>query len=428
MRARWPLAAGLLLLVGLGVLIGVTTPWHVLPGQVPGGAVHPDAATDFTALQIRRATTYHDTIRPWGLADLSVGIAVPVVLGFSPLGRWLLRGLDRRRWLLRVAAAVVAVTASTLLVRLPIAAREHAIEHRYGLSVQGWASWWGDVGRGYLVTVVTTTLAVVVLCGLAHRWRRSWWLPAAGIGALLVVAGSFVYPYTVQPLFTTTTSLPAGPLRTSLLAMAARDGQPLTNILVAHEASRTTSENAYVSGFGASRRLVLYDTLLHDDTTREIEALTAHELGHSKHHDVLRGTVEGALGVGGALCLAGVIFSAGAWWPRTLRADGMHDPRIIPALLATYTVLAFAVSPLVNVVSRRVEARADLHSLQLDRDPTAFVAAQRKLAVSGLDDLTPSRILIVLFTNHPTAPSRIAMARDWAKQHHVPVPPPVAAG
>jgi STE24 endopeptidase len=103
----------------------------------------------------------------------------------------------------------------------------------------------------------------------------------------------------------------------------------------------------------------------------------------------------------------------------------MADSRIVPLLLASYTVLSFATSPLYNLVSRHIEGRADMHSLALDRDPTAFVAAQRSLAISGLDDLSPSPVLFVLFFNHPTTPARIAMARDWARQHHVPEPPGV---
>jgi STE24 endopeptidase len=269
-------------------------------------------------------------------------------------------------------------------------------------------------------------VVVLILVGLARRAPRRWWIWAAGVGAALVIVGSYVYPYTVQPLFTSTTSLPAGPLRTSLLALARRDGQPLKDILVAHEGGRTNSENAYVSGFGGSRRLVLYDTLLRDDNPREIRALTAHELGHSKYHDVLRGTLEGAIGVAAALCLAGAFLGPGRRLPRLGGATGMADARIVPLLLASYTVLNFAISPLYNVVSRHIEARADHHSLVLDRDPEAFVQAQRNLAISGLDDLEPSPVLFVFFFDHPTTPARIAMARDWALQNHVPVPPGIA--
>jgi STE24 endopeptidase len=422
---RTPLLCGLLLLIGLGVLIGLTTPWHPLPGPVPGGRVHPDAALDFTAQQIARETSYHDQIRPWGLFALSLSIVVPAIVGLSPIGGRLVGRVRTRWWWLQAFAGAVGVTVLTLLVLLPIAAHEHTIERHFGLTSEGWSGWFTDVARGYLVTIVSTTGVVLILVGLARRAPRRWWIWAACAGAALVIIGSFVYPFTVEPLFTSTTSLPAGPLRTSLLALARQDGQPLKNILVAHEGGRTNAENAYVSGFGSSRRLVLYDTLLADDTPREIRALTAHELGHSKYHDVLRGTLEGAIGVAAAMCVAGAVLGEGRRLPRLGGASGLGDPRIVPLLLASYTVISFAISPLYNLVSRHVEARADAHSLALDRDPEAFVTAQRKLAISGLDDLSPSPVLFALFFDHPTTPARIAMARDWALQHHVAVPPGV---
>lgn len=426
MNRRAPLVCGLVLLAGLGVLIVLTTPWHPLPGAVPGGPVQPDASIDFTARQIARETAYHDTIRPWGLLGLSLAIVIPALLGLSPLGARIIDRLPGRRWWLQGLAGAVLVTLVTLLVLLPIAAHEHTIERHYGLTDEGWVGWFSDVGRGYLVTIVSTSLVVLILVGLARRAPRRWWIWAAGVGAALVIVGSYVYPYTVQPLFTKTTSLPAGPLRTSLLTLARKDGQPLKDILVAHEGARTNAENAYVSGFGSSRRLVLYDTLLRDDTPREIRALTAHELGHSKYHDVLRGTLEGAIGIAAAMCFAGAFLGSGRRLPRLGGATGMADARIVPLLLASYTVLTFAISPLYNLVSRHVEARADAHSLELDRDPDAFVQAQRNLAISGLADLEPSGVLYLLFFDHPTTPARIAMARDWALQHHVPVPPGVS--
>ena len=95
-------------------------------------------------------------------------------------------------------------------------------------------------------------------------------------------------------------------------------------------------------------------------------------------------------------------------------------------LLAAYIVVSFVISPGYNVLSRHVEAHADAHSLSLDQDPDAFVAAQRKLALSGLDDLDPPGVLYVFFFDHPSTPQRTAMARDWARQHHVPEPAPVS--
>jgi STE24 endopeptidase len=236
-------------------------------------------------------------------------------------------------------------------------------------------------------------------------------MPAAVVGAALVIGGSFVYPYAVEPVFNHFHSLPAGELRTSLMDLARQDHQPLHDILVADASKRTTTENAYVSGFGASRRLVLYDTLLNQDTPAQIRVLTAHELGHAKYDDVLHGTLEGALAV--AAALVGLFLLLGA------RAG---QPRFVPLVLALYAVVGFAVSPLTNLVSRHIEARADAHSLQLTRDPTTYVEAQKKLAIAGLDDLTPSPVLYALFFSHPSPPQRLAMARDWARQHGVPEP------
>lgn len=395
-----------LLLLGFATLVVVLTPWHPLPGHVPGGAVRPDATADFTPAEIARETSYHDAIRPWGLTGLVVGLLVPALLGFTSIGARLVDRLRRRRWIVQVAIATAGMTLVTTAVELPIAAREHVILRRFGLSTQGWAGWWSDVGRGYAVGLVATLVVLLVVMGLARRFPRRWWMGAAAVGALLVVGGSFAYPVAVEPVFNNFTSLPAGELRTEILAMAARDHQPLDDILVADASRRTTAENAHVSGFGASRRLVLDDTLLAKDSPREVLVVAAHELGHAKYDDVLTGTLEGALAVAAAICGLFLLFG-----------DRVARARSVPLLLATYAVAGFAISPVSNLISRHIEARADAHSLELTRDPETFVQAQRKLALSGLEDLRPSGVLYVLFFNHPTTPERIAMARDWERQH-----------
>ena len=398
-----------LLLLAFSALVVFTTPWHPLPGKVPGGSVHPDANLDFSAAQIARETAYHDTIRPIGLTWLVVSLVVPAVLGFSPIGARLVDRLRGWHWLLQSTAAVVGMSLAVVLVTIPFSAREHAIERHYGLTLQGWGGWMTDLLRGFAVGTVTTLLVIIVIVALARRLPGSWWIPAAAIGAALVIGGSFVYPYVVEPVFNKFHSLPAGPLRTELLDLAHQDHQPLSDILVADASRRTTTENAYVSGFGSSRRLVLYDTLVNQDTPSEIRVLTAHELGHAKYGDVLHGTIEGALAVAAAMCALFLLVGARA-----------GNPRTIPLILALYAVVGFAVTPLTNLVSRHIEARADAHSLQLTHDPQTFISAQKKLAVAGLDDLKPSPLLYALFFNHPAPAERIAMGRSYARQHSSP--------
>ncbi|HET6816755.1 MAG TPA: M48 family metallopeptidase [Mycobacteriales bacterium] len=417
MSTRRAAAVGVLLIVAFVVVVVLTTPWHPLPGAVPGGHVRPDATRDFTAAQIARESAYHSAVRPWSLSSLVPWLVVAVVLGFTPVGARAVDRLPFRNWRARVVVATAGYLAVATIVLLPFSARLHVIQRDYGLSTQGWASWFGDAGRGYAVGLVSTLLGVLAVMLLARLMPRRWWIASAAAGAALVIAGSFVYPLVVEPVFNRFQSLPAGPLRTQLLALAESDHIHLDDILVADASRRTTTDNAYVSGFGASRRLVLDDTLLRHDSPAEVRVITAHELGHVKNNDVLYGTLLGALAVAAAMCGAFILFHDGARLPRRVGATGAADPRAVPLLLATYAVVSFAVTPVSTLVSRHIEARADAHALMLTRDPTDFISAQRKLAVNGLDDLDPPTILYVLFDTHPTAPQRIAMARDYERQH-----------
>lgn len=113
-------------------------------------------------------------------------------------------------------------------------------------------------------------------------------------------------------------------------------------------------------------------------------------------------------------------------WPALLRRSGAEsagDPRSVGLLLLLTAVLTLITMPAQNLLSRRIEARADVHSLNLTRDPTTFIAAERRLARTNLSDLHPNPVLYGLFASHPSAPERIALAHTWARQHGVPVPP-----
>ena len=135
---------------------------------------------------------------------------------------------------------------------------------------------------------------------------------AGGLLGVLVLAGSFVYPVVIEPLFNSFTSLPDGQLRTDILALAEQEHVPVDDVLVADASRRTTTLNAYVSGFGSTRRVVLYDNLVNDVPEDETLSVVAHELAHAKHDDVLTGSLLGAAGaVFGVGLLALLVGAAG---------------------------------------------------------------------------------------------------------------------
>ena len=424
MSSRTALLATIVVL-GLALLASVAllVPWRPLP--LHGLAPTPvDAQRDFTAAQITREETFHAAVRPPAYVSLGVGLLVAVVLGLTSAGARLVSAVAAPfggGWWARVLLGTVALTLVGRALTLPWEAWRESVSRRYGLSTRSWGAWGVDVAKSYAVGLVVTGAVLLLVVGLARWQPQWWWVTGAVVAALLVVLVSFAYPVVVEPVFNKFTPMPDSPLRTSLLQLARDDGVPVEDVLVADASRRTTALNAYVSGIGATRRIVVYDTLVEQAPPEEVRLIVAHELGHAKQHDVVWGTVLGAVGVAFMVCLLALL----GRWSWLLGRAGVHslgDGRAVALVLALIAMLTFVAGPAENLLSRRIETRADLHALELTHDPGATVAMQRRLSVTNLSDLEPSPLVFGLFATHPTGPQRIALARDWARLHGVPVP------
>ncbi|MDF5758476.1 M48 family metallopeptidase [Spongiactinospora sp. TRM90649] len=413
-RGAWIALAVLGLAIGL--VVALATPWYPLPADAP--PVTPDPARDFTAAEIARSRAFDAAISVPSYVSLALGLAFAIVLVATPFGARVVRRLPGPWWV-QAVLGIVALTVIVELLRWPLGMWYETYLVDYGLSTQSWASWSIDRLKNIGVGTLLTAVMVVAVIALARRFAR-WWIPAAVGAFTLTLAASFVYPIVVEPLFNDFQPMRAGQLRDDLLAMAARDGVPVEDVLVADASRRTTALNAYVSGFGATRRIVVYDTLLRAPAN-EIELIVAHELGHAKNDDVLSGTLIGGLGAAFGAVLLFLITSAGPLTRRT-GVRSVADPAAAGLLMGLMSLATFLSGPAQNVVSRHIEARADVHALDLTRDPATFVAMQKRLAVTNISDLSPDPLEYVLYSSHPTAPQRIASARSWALLHGRPEP------
>jgi STE24 endopeptidase len=421
-------AAGLVALAGAVVAVG--TPWRPLeeaPEGTDGGAdVRED---DFSEQERARGARRAAESRRPAYLRLGVGLGSAAGLGLTPLGGGLIEAAARPvgdGWLGQATVGAAALFAVGTLAVLPFGAWSERLARRWGLSVQTWRSWSVDRLKGLALGVVLLLLVVPPAFALTRASPEWWWVVGALAAAALTVVLSFVFPMVVEPLFAKFRPLEAGPLRDDLLALAVRDGVAVTDVLVADASRRTTALNAYVSGFGRTRRIVVYDTLLTNATPAEVRLVVAHELGHAKEQDVLRGTVVGAVLAASSVVLLHLALTE----PTLLRwagAGGVEDPRSLALALLVAQVIGVVTGPGLNLVSRRVEARADVHSLDLTRDPTSFVSAERRLALTNLADLEPPLLARALFGSHPTVPERIALARRWAARERVDVPGPLLA-
>ncbi len=413
---RVALVAAVVLGAAFVVVVAVRTPWSVLPTP-PGGATPLDDGAGLPAEVVLRAEAFAAAIRPASLSGLLLGLAVSALLGLTSGGSRLVAAAGRltgRRWPLTVLLGALALVVVGRLATLPLSAYGEVVRHRYGLSTRSWPLWLRDVTVSTAIDAGLTALVVLALVALARRTPRTWWAWAAAGAAGLVVAGSFLYPVVIEPAFNSFRSLPAGQLRTDVLALARESGNPVEDVLVADASRRTTSLNAYVSGFGSTRRVVLYDTLLQEVPDDEIESIVAHELGHVAADDVLTGTLLGALGAAGSVALLGWLLG---WAPllRRAGADSAGDPRVVPLVLFLTALGTLLGTPVQNLVSRHVEARADLFALDLTADPQAFVAMQQRLAQTNVSDPDPPVAWQWFFGSHPTAAQRVAMAEDWLR-------------
>lgn len=378
---------------------------------------------DFTEAQIERSRRRKRAVLPLRLASAVLSFAAVCVLGFTRLGADLAHGagsLAGGGWIATALLGAAALDLVLTLAGLPVAARSEVVNREWGLSNRSWGLFWADAAKGFLIGAVLLAAVSLGLFALIRVLPGTWWIPAALAAAALVFVLSFLVPVVLEPLFNRFRPMPEGPLRDRLMDVVRLTDVAVRDILVSDASRRTNSMNAYVSGMGSTRRVVVWDTTIEQAEPDQIAAITAHELGHAARRDVVTGTAVSALG----MIAATLLLAAAMHWRALLDAAGTPsaaDPRSLALVMAIGSVFGAIGSPLFNAYSRRVEARADQYALDLTRDPTAVVATWRNLAVRSISDLEPHPLAQTWFGTHPAIPARIAHARGWAARHGVPI-------
>jgi STE24 endopeptidase len=367
-----------------------------------GGLIEPapvEAQQYFTASQLDRAEDFRSLQRVLALAGLGIGIGTLAVLAWHPPRRVLTR-LERRP-LLGGAAAGAAISLVVVVTQLPVSAWMRKRSLDVGLATQSWPDWAVDVLKAAGIGAVTAAIGGVIAMALIRRFPRNWWSP----GAVLVVAYGVVtiwlYPIVIDPIFNKFEPLPNGKLRSEVLRLADRAGVDVGQVYRVDASRRTNAVNAYVIGLGHSKRVVLYDNLIDDFTPAEVRGVVAHELGHQKHDDLMRGLAWLAI-----VAPAGT-FLAQALSERFAPGERLGTPAALPAIALAIALVSLGLGCASNALSRKVEASADSFSLELTRDPGDFIRFQRRIAIQNVADPDPPEWLHVLFDTHPTTLERI---------------------
>ncbi|HEX9775732.1 MAG TPA: M48 family metalloprotease [Actinomycetota bacterium] len=364
----------------------------------------------FTPEQIARAADYRGTAYVLSFSRLALELGALALLAFGPGARrlraWVearVRGRAARPLVLVVVVVLTPVLAS---LGLRLALHDHAAE--FGIATNSAGAFLLDVARATGISLVLTALGVLLFLLAARRLPRAWPAAVASGAAALTLAGVFLYPLLYEPVFNRFTPAPAE-VRARVLALAGRAGVGVGDVLIADASRRTSAANAYVSGFGATKRVVLYDTLVTATPADETDFVVAHELSHEAHGDVIGGTLLGIAGSTlGVVVLWALLRSA-----RVRRAAGVAgpaDPLVVPFLAFLLAAGSILTLPVANAYSRSIEARADRTAIELTGDPDAAIALEVRLAVRNLSDLRPNAFVRWMFFSHPSTIERIAAA------------------
>ena len=375
-----------------------------------------DAVGLFGEDQVVRARRYHRPLYAALAVRLAIELSLLALVVFGPLGDRLFGPAAGWPWWAQVAWITALVEVLTTAVALPVSFWAGFVrERRWGFSTQGLGGFIGDRAKALTLGFGLSAAAFVGLVGFARLLPRLWPLPAAAGGAALVLALGFLAPLLVEPLFNRFRTLDDAELVAELRRLADRAQLPINTVLVADASRRTRKANAYVSGLGRTRRLVVFDTLLARATGPEVGLVLAHELGHRRARHLLKGTLLGMVGLAGFVALLWALLR----WPEQ-RAQigatgGAGDPRVVPFVLLLAATVQILSMPLGAALSRRWEREADRFSLELTHDLATFEDTHRSLATVNLADLDPPRPIYLALFSHPTAVERIEAARRSAE-------------
>ncbi len=325
-----------------------------------------------------------------------------------------------------VFSPLIVLTLS--LFQLPLDAYIHNVSVQFGLSIQSWPSWFWDWIKEQLLVVVAASFFVWLLYLVIRRSPRRWWFYfwVASLPIALFIV--FIYPFVIDPLFHRFEPLaqkdPA--LTASLTKLAQRAGEdiPEDRMFWMQAGDKTTTLNAYVTGFGASKRIVVWDTTIKKMTTPQIVFVAGHETGHYVLNHLQKGLLLSSVS---SLLAFYIAFLALGWIVRLFGARlgirSIDDIASLPLMLLMLTVLMFASNPIANAVSRYYEHQADQYALEITHGLTtdsAQVAAQafQVLGEVGLSDPDPDWLNVFLFYSHPPISERVRFSLEydpWSK-------------
>jgi STE24 endopeptidase len=362
----------------------------------------------------------YNRVRRWlGIADFIVGFVFLVALlvtGWTGWLRDLAYRLGFQNYSLSVFIYLFLLLVISKAITLGLDYYGFRLERRYKLSTQRFGSWAWDEAKGFLVGLVIGGIVVELLYFTLRQWPQHWWMLAWALFMVLFIVLAQLAPVVLFPIFYKFEPLDNEDLRRRLVVLSERAGTRVRGVYRWRLSEKSKKANAALTGLGATRRIILADTLLDNYSAEEIEAVLAHELGHHVHRHILK-----------SIFVQAAITFVGFWaanWVLHYAVDQhmfeeLSDFANLPLLALVSIVLSFLLMPALNAYSRFNERQADRYAFESIESVAPFISSMNKLAEQNLAERAPSKWVEWFFHSHPSISRRLAAAEAWDRLQSV---------
>ena len=359
----------------------------------------------------------YNRIKRWiSVGDFALGFGLLVVLlatGWSGTLRDLAYRGAWQNYTFAVFLYVLMLMLISKALGLPLDYYGFRLEHRFHLSNQKVRSWLWDEAKGMLIGLMLATIVVELIYMLMRQTPQHWWVIAWAVFLGLMVLLAQLAPVVLFPMFYKFEPLENDELKRRLIVLSERAGTRVRGVYRWHLSEKSKKANAALTGLGATRRIILADTLLDNYSDDEIEAVLAHELGHHVHRHILKSIlVQAGITLLGFWLANEVLHYA---VERRNMFETLSDFADLPLLILVSTVLSFLLMPALNAYSRFNERQADRYCFESVASVEPFISSMNKLAEQNLAEKTPSRWVEWFFHSHPAIAKRVAAAEGWAR-------------
>jgi STE24 endopeptidase len=316
-------------------------------------------------------------------------------------------------WAMGIFMVVLGIAFSILDWPLEWYEQFH-LEETFGFNTSTPKTWWMDRAKGIILGFVLGVPLLALVLKIVSWTGPAWWLWAWAAVLVFQLLMLVLAPIVIMPLFNKFTPLPEGALRERLLALGKRTGFHAKTIQVMDGSKRSKHSNAFFTGFGRFRKIVLFDTLIQQLAESELEAVLAHEIAHYKKKHIPKMLGTSAVG----LLVAFFLIAKLAEWSAFYHAFGFEPGSIVPALILFSFLsgsVTFWLSPVANIISRRFEYQADAYARETMGEPSSLIGALRKLNEKNLSNLTPHKLYSGFYYSHPTLLEREAALLEQSR-------------